>query len=148
MSLNDDARPDELRATIAAMQEKLDEHEQLLERLTGILSAHQPMLREIIEAVADFYRIEAVEIRSPSRAHTVTIPRMIVYYLARRLTRMSLQDIANRLGRRDHGTIINGVERITRKLHRDDLLRDDIDILRMRIGEKVHARLHPKKRLS
>jgi chromosomal replication initiator protein len=140
MSLMDDARPD-VRAMLVAMQQKLDQHDELLEKLIGVLSVNQPALREIIDAVAEFYDIEPAQLRSGSRLHTIAIPRMIIYYLARRLTRLSLTGIAQRLGRRDHTTVMSGIERITRKLHKNELLRDDIDVLRLRIAEKVSQRL-------
>lgn len=140
MSLTDNTRPEDIRAMLAAMQDTIDRHEELLEKLTGCLSENQPTFREIMEAVCEYYDVSPVEIHANSRWLHEVYPRLIIYYLARKLTRLSLKGIAQRVGRRDHATIYSGIQRISLRLRKDEVLRDDIDVLRMRIAEKVFQR--------
>jgi len=140
MSLGDDARPEEMRAMIMSMQATLDRHDELLERLTGFLSENRPMLQEIIEAVCEFYDISAGDLIAHSNFKIYAHPRLVVYYLGRKLTRLSLSNIAYRLGERDHSTIHAGFRRTCQRVHNDEILRDDIDVLRSRIAEKVLGR--------
>lgn len=152
MSLIDDACPEQTRleqinAKLSLLQAVLERHERIidqqgevLERLTGFMSENRPTLKEIIEAVCEFYQITPLEIISECRLHCFSHPRLIVYYLGRKLTRISLQGIANRLGKRDHTTIRAGFHRISAMIRRNEVLRDDIDVLRARIAEKVMER--------
>lgn len=130
----------ELERRLVVMQEALDQHGELLEKLTGFMSENRPTFREIMASVCEYYDVTTADILSHSHYLRVAYPRMIVYYLARRLTRLSLSGIAQRVGQRDHGTIYSGIKRISYRLHSDEILRDDIDVLRARIAERVSAR--------
>jgi len=147
MSLNDDPCVGQLWAKIHQLQKVIERHDRLidqqgevLDRLTSFMSENHPTLREIIEAVADFYLITPANIHGERRVHHFAHPRMIVYYLARKLTRLSLPNIAERLGDRNHTTIRSGFMRIAALARKNDVVRDDIDILRARIAEKVMER--------
>lgn len=159
MSLADDARlimsmvdPDqsrlaEMSAKISILQAVVERHDRLidqqgevLEKLTNFMSENRPTLREIVEAVAEFYTVAPNDIHSQRRSQSFAHPRLIVYYLARKLTRLSLTSIGRRLGERDHTTIRTGFLRTVQRLRRDEVLRDDLDILRARIAEKVMQR--------
>ena len=72
----------------------------------------------------------------------------MTYYLARKLTRLSLPQIAVRLGDRDHTTVYKGFMSVAHNVRKDELLRDDLDVLRSRIAEKVLARTPPHRPLS
>ena len=139
MSLTDDARLS-LEAQLHAMQEAIDQHGELLEKLTGFMSENRPMFREIMGAVCEYYDVTPADILSEARWLRVAYPRLIVYYLARRLTRLSLHAIADRVGQRDHATIYSGIKRVSYRLRKDEILRDDIDVLRAKIAEKVFCR--------
>lgn len=147
MSLSDDARLDEMDAKLTVLQAMIHRHERLidqqgevLERLTNFMSENHPTLREIVEAVCDFYHVTPKEVEGERRIHDFMHPRLIVYYLARKLTRLSLTNIAQRIGWRDHTTVRSGFMKISRLVRKDEVLRDDIDVLRARIAEKVLQR--------
>jgi chromosomal replication initiation ATPase DnaA len=160
MSLMDDARlngfsfeespPDELRemrAKLMVLQAMVERHDRLidqqgevLERLTNFMSEHHPTLREIMDAVAEYYSVTRDEIESHKHIQYFSHPRLVVYYLARKLTRLSLTNIADRIGGRDHTTIRTGFFKISHQIRHNEVLRDDIDVLRARIAEKVMER--------
>jgi chromosomal replication initiation ATPase DnaA len=146
MSLKDDACL-ELWAQIYALKQTIERHERIidqqgevLDRLTSFMSENRPTLREIIEAVSDFYHITPAEIHGERHIHHFAHPRLIVYYLARKLTRLSLTNIGDRIGARDHTTIRSGFLRICAMARKNEVIRDDIDVLRARIAEKVMER--------
>jgi chromosomal replication initiation ATPase DnaA len=147
MSLNDDPCAGQLWAKIYALQKVIERHDrlidqqgQVLDRLTGFMSENRPTLREIIEAVSDFYHVTPAEIHGERHIHNFAHPRLIVYYLARKLTRLSLTNIGDRIGMRDHTTVRTGFLRICALARKNEVIRDDIDILRARIAEKVMER--------
>lgn len=55
-----------------------------------------------------------------ARLFRVSRARSAVFGLARRFTDMSLEEIACRLGRRDHSTVIYGVKRFEREVKSGD----------------------------
>jgi chromosomal replication initiation ATPase DnaA len=140
MSLSDE-RPADLWAAVKSMQETLDQHSDLLGKLAEYFSENRPTLEEIIHCVCEFYEVQPRDVRGHGRVQEYSRPRLITYYLARKLTRLSLHNIADRLGDRDHATIYTGYQRTMQRLRNgDEILRDDLDVLRCRIGEVVMAR--------
>lgn len=160
MSLTNDVRLDarrdahdhehemrELRAKLMVLQAIVERHDRLidqqgevLEKLTNFMSEHHPTLREIIEVVCEYFQVSRREIEGPAHAQFFAHPRLVVYYLARKLTRLSLTNIAERLGGRDHTTVRTGFLKICHQIRSNDVLRDDVDVLRARIAEKVMER--------
>jgi len=143
MSLTDGARPHDLWAMLRTMQQTIDQHGEVLEKLTGFMSENRPTLQEIISAVCEFYDINPVDLMSHSHRIVHAHPRLVVYYLGRKLTRLTFGNMAIRMGERDHSTIYTGFMRIAARLRKDEILRDDIDVLRSWIAEKVALRKGP-----
>ena len=147
MSVSDEPRAD-LSATVQAMQRMLQQHDELLEKIAEFFTANRPTLDEIVSCVAEFYDIPRRDIIGHTNLVDYAHPRLMVYYLARKLTRLSLHNIAKRLDHRDHSTIYRGFQRTAQRVRKDELLRDDLDVLRSRIAEKVLARSPPYGPLS
>jgi len=97
-----------------------------------IVSAH-PTVARIQAEVARFYGIELFEMLSTRRARTVTRPRQLAMFLARELTPLSLP-LIGRLFKRDHSTVCHAINVIEALLFDDDLLRQDIAFLKVRIA--------------
>jgi chromosomal replication initiation ATPase DnaA len=68
------------------------------------------------------------EITQRSRRKTVSEARCAVYWLARKLTRLSYPEIAHELGR-DHTTVMNGVESIDGRRLQDEWLAQNLDAI-------------------
>jgi len=71
---------------------------------------------EIERQVAARHGVSVAELRGPCRARRVAWPRQELMWRARRETRLSLPQIGERLGGRDHTTVIHGV-----RAHQDRL---------------------------
>ena len=50
-------------------------------------------------------------------------------YLCRKLTDAPLQTVGNMLGKRDHSTVIHGIEKIEKDLATNQSLKSNIDVL-------------------
>lgn len=70
----------------------------------------------IIEIVSDHFQITVDQMISKNRSSEINRSRQIAMYLSRNLTDSSLNYIGGLLGGRDHATIINGVDKITKEL--------------------------------
>lgn len=69
-------------------------------------------IEEILRTVASFFRIPRAQLQSKSRTRTVSLPRQVAMYLARRFTSLSLQEVGGYLGGRDHSTVVHAEKRI------------------------------------
>lgn len=90
----------------------------------------------IIEIVSQHYNINPEDIISKKRPREISFPRQIVMYLSRTLTEMSLPQIGNKLGKRDHTTIIHGYEKISEEMKLDPVLLNTISSLTKKITGK------------
>ena len=85
------------------------------EALKDILIAQSRYIsiENIQKTVADYYHIKMVELLSKKRTRNLTRPRQIAMALARELTIMSLPEIGNSFGGKDHSTVIHACKTIT-----------------------------------
>ena len=87
----------------------------------------------VIEIVAGYYNLSAIDLTGRSRTAPVAAARHIAMYLLREENGLSLPAIGDQLGGRDHTTVRHGVEKITLDLEQQEQLRRDISTLRERI---------------
>jgi chromosomal replication initiator protein len=91
---------------------------------------------QIVSAVAKTYNLSIERILSRDRSREVALPRQIAMYLLREEANISLPQIGNTLGGRDHTTIMYGCEKIADMLERDDRLRRQLIEIREQIYGK------------
>ena len=92
------------------------------------MTERQVKAPDIIQAVADFYRITLKDLRSTRRDRAIVRPRQLAMYLTKQLTPMALPDIA-KFFERDHTTVIHAVKTIEEYLKRDKQLAREKDLL-------------------
>jgi chromosomal replication initiator protein len=88
---------------------------------------------DIIEEVAEYFRLSSDDLLSRSRKKAVAEARQIAMYLCRELTEESYAHIGSRFGGRDHSTVIHAYRKIDEAMESDAGLRDDISSLESRL---------------
>ncbi len=88
----------------------------------------------IIEVVAEHFGVNKEDITSKKRNSEFVLPRQVVMYLCRELTDTSLTNIGKLLGKKDHTTIIHGVNKITEEINTNEELRNKIEIIKKKIN--------------
>ena len=88
----------------------------------------------IINVVAEHFNISKEDITSKKRNSEYVLPRQIIMYLCRHLTETSLQTIASLLGKKDHTTVIHGVEKIEDKIKTDEDLANKIETIKKKLS--------------
>ncbi|MCP5159968.1 MAG: chromosomal replication initiator protein DnaA [Gammaproteobacteria bacterium] len=76
-------------------------------------------IENIQKTVADYYKIPVSELLSNSRLRTLSRPRQIAMALTKELTALSLPDIGEAFGGRDHTTVLHACRKI-RELQRHE----------------------------
>lgn len=72
-------------------------------------STVEPSMQAIIAVVTEFYRIRLADLQSKHRQRSITLPRQVCMFLARKLTRHSLEEIGGFFGGRDHTTVMHAL---------------------------------------
>ena len=82
--------------------------------LKDLLASHskQVSIENIQKTVADYYKIKVSEMYSKKRTRNVARPRQVAMALAKELTQMSLPDIGEAFGGRDHTTVLHACRKI------------------------------------
>ncbi len=88
----------------------------------------------IINIVAEHFGITEDDIISKRRNSEFVQPRQICMYLCRKLTDESLQSIGKALGKKDHTTVIHGIEKISEDVKYNEDLKNRIDIIMKKIN--------------
>ena len=78
---------------------------------------------EVVRSVADAFGVPIERMLGRDRSQEVALPRQIAMYLLREESHISLPQIGQVLGGRDHTTIMYGCEKINDLIERDDRLR-------------------------
>lgn len=101
------------------------------EALRDLLAAQnkQVTIENIQKTVADFYRLKIVDLLSKKRTRVIARPRQIAMSLARELTQLSLPEIGNAFGGRDHTTVLHACKTIESLRNTDTSIEADFNLL-------------------
>lgn len=138
--------------------ENIRELEGALTRVTAVASlSNQPVTRalaeqtlqdffttdveikptDIIGQVAKYFHLTFEDIVGSSRTKNVVIPRQIAMYLAREMTSMSLMDIGEVFGGRDHTTVMHACTRIGDKMQQKQEIYNYVMELTVRLKQNA-----------
>ncbi|MBQ1278496.1 MAG: AAA family ATPase [Thermoguttaceae bacterium] len=92
-------------------------------------------LDRVLKAVAKQFSVSVVEMRSKKRSKTLVLARNVVFYLARKLTDATFQEIGREFSNRDHSTTLRGARDVAEALETDAELRFHV----REIVEKLRA---------
>jgi chromosomal replication initiator protein len=74
---------------------------------------HKQITAELImQTVSDYYGLTMDDLTGPTRKREITVPRQIAMYLTREMTGMSLPQIGNVFGGRDHTTVLHSCKTV------------------------------------
>lgn len=76
-------------------------------------------IEEILNTVTKHFGVQLSHLHSKRKFKSITLPRQIAMYLARKLTNLSLEEIGGYMGGRDHTTVMHADEKIS-KLRKQD----------------------------
>jgi chromosomal replication initiator protein len=76
-------------------------------------------ITDIIEVVTRHFDVRLADLQSKKRSQSITEPRQICMFLARNLTKHSLEEIGGHLGGRDHTTVMHACNKIS-QAQKDD----------------------------
>ncbi len=106
----------------------LDLAKEALKDLLAVQS-RQISIENIQKTVADYYKIKVSEMYSKKRSRVVARPRQMAMAIAKELTSLSLPDIGEAFGGRDHTTVLHGYRKINELRVSDPIINRDFNAL-------------------
>jgi chromosomal replication initiator protein len=99
------------------------------------LSTRHTSITDIIEVVTRHFDVRLADLQSKRRSQSITEPRQICMYLARDLTKHSLEEIGGHLGGRDHTTVMHACNKIGQAERFDPKMRALLSELKKQITQ-------------
>lgn len=115
------ARFNNIPVTISAAKEALKD-------LLAVLN-RQISIDNIQKTVADYYKIKVSEMYSKKRVRSLARPRQVAMALAKELTTMSLPEIGEAFGGRDHTTVLHACRKVVELVESDHGISRDYSLL-------------------
>ncbi|HVA96118.1 MAG TPA: chromosomal replication initiator protein DnaA [Candidatus Acidoferrales bacterium] len=81
---------------------------------------------DIIEYVCSYYKVKTTQLKGPKRTASLVRARQVAMYLIHKELGVTLVEIGNLLGGRDHTTIMHGVDKITDLVDKKEQVTEDI----------------------
>jgi chromosomal replication initiator protein len=89
--------------------------------------------KRIAQVVAAYYHLSFEQMCGKQRDKHIVLPRQIAMYLIRQETQVSLSEIGQLFGGRDHTTVLHAWQKIDRTLPTNSTLQSDIAAIRERL---------------
>lgn len=88
---------------------------------------------EIVRRVAETFGVSVESMLGRDRSRLVALPRQVAMYLLREEANISLPQIGETLGGRDHTTVMYGCDKVAEMLEKDDRLRRQVIEIKERL---------------
>ena len=101
------------------------------EALRDLLEAHQRQvnIQNIQKTVAEYFKMRVSDLHSRKRSRQIARPRQIAMALAKELPPMSLPEIGDAFGGRDHTPVLQAQRKLSELLISDPKIKEDYQAL-------------------
>jgi chromosomal replication initiator protein len=99
----------------------------------------QPTMEDVLLVVTEHFQIKRQELQSRRRTAAIAYARQVGMYLARRVTRLSLEEIGGFFGGRDHSTVLYAIQKIEKLIKSDATVLETVRQLEGRLGRPGQA---------
>jgi len=103
--------------------------EHLLKDILQEEGRHSITIEQIQRRVAEHFDVRVADMTSKRRPASIAFPRQVAMFLARELTKASLNEIGDAFGGRDHGTVLHACKLVKKRMAEQDNLRQTISFI-------------------
>ncbi|HIP05996.1 MAG TPA: chromosomal replication initiator protein DnaA, partial [Gammaproteobacteria bacterium] len=90
-----------------------------------VFQERQITIQNIQKVVAEYFKMRISDLHSKRRNRQITRPRQIAMALAKELTTMSLPEIGDAFGGRDHTTVLHAQRKVSELIKTDPKISED-----------------------
>ena len=99
-------------------------------------NSHKLTMDDIINEVCLYYSVSREDIDSSKRSQDIAHPRQIATYLCRTMTDNSQELIGKAVGNRDHSTVINSFNKISKEIINNPKTAAEIEEIKAKLNER------------
>lgn len=92
---------------------------------------------DIIDMVCEHYNVRLSDLLSQRRTKNLAFPRHVAMFLTKELTQLTLTEIGNFYGGRDHSTVLHAINKIKRMRLEDPELRNELERFELQLRRPV-----------
>ncbi|MES2216108.1 MAG: chromosomal replication initiator protein DnaA [Patescibacteria group bacterium] len=134
-SIEDNIREIEGVVNIIACQTQLKNRELNINEVKNILKNNTKpkkmmSVKDVVKVVSEYYNVDEDSIYNKTRRKEVVRPRQVIMYILREDFGISFPSIGDKLGGRDHTTVIHSYEKVKEEVKGDVVLSQEINQLR------------------
>lgn len=97
---------------------------------TSVKPKRQVAIKDVIKVISDFYNVDEKTIFEKTRKKEVVRPRQMIMYVLREDYAVSFPLIGQKLGGRDHTTVIHSCDRVREELKKNSELHEELSQIR------------------
>lgn len=86
--------------------------------------------QDVLQAVSAYYRVKTSDLTGPHRDRAVAYARQMAMYLLREEAKLSLVEVGNHLGGRNHSTVIYGCDKVAVEVKRKGRVKQDVQAIK------------------
>lgn len=90
--------------------------------------------RHVMDIVSNYYGVTIADLMSKRRSQDIVLPRQIAMYLCRQKTNMTLAEIGDAFGGKNHATVIHAYDKIKDDLKSNTHLLEHVTAIEARLG--------------
>lgn len=90
-------------------------------------------ISHILKEVAQYFKLKPEELISKSRKKNLVLPRQISMYLAREMTDLSLKEIGENFGQKDHTTVLYACDKVANLIKSEKNIKNIIEYFKNRL---------------
>jgi chromosomal replication initiator protein len=116
-------------ASLSGKQLTQEVVEHLLKDILQEEGRHSITIEQIQRRVAEHFDVRVADMTSKRRPASIAFPRQVAMFLARELTKASLNEIGDAFGGRDHGTVMHACKLVKKRMAEQDNIRQTISFI-------------------
>ena len=126
-------------STVLSMSNQIEINESIIDKTLGAAAREEKSTihpDDVVREICNYYNIKPTQLKGTKRDAALVKARHVCMFLLKENLRLTLVEIGNLLGGRDHTTIMHGIEKIGVQKEISTSLNDDIKNIMDLLQEK------------
>jgi chromosomal replication initiator protein len=91
-------------------------------------------IESIQKCVASHFNLRVSDLKAKKKTKQIVLARQIAIYLSRKLSKLSLVEIGERFGGKDHSTVLHAIKKIEHHIRTDQRILGNIEKIKSKIN--------------